>query len=50
MGAFGVVVFEIFPHQIFKVPLPEDEEMIHTFPFYGSHEAFGVRIKFKSEN
>ena len=43
--AFGVIVFEVFPHKIFKVPLSEHEEVIHALPFYGPYKAFSVRVQ-----
>jgi len=45
MWAFGIVVFDVFPDKVFEVLFPEYEEMIHTFPLYGSCPAFNVRVQ-----
>ena len=45
MRAFGVVVFDVFPHKVLEVALAEYEEVIRAFPFYGPDKSFGIRVQ-----
>ena len=47
MRSCRVVVFGVFPDQVFKVILAECGEVVEAFSFDGAHPGFGVGIEIR---